>query len=81
MDDASLDEFVTEGDDGEDEPTPTGAATDPAEGTATGSSPVELATSTYAWTGNGAACGACGESVARRWQDEDALVCADCKEW
>ena len=48
MDDASLDEFVTEGDDGEDEPTPTGAATDPAEGTATGSSPVELATSTYA---------------------------------
>lgn len=36
---------------------------------------------TCEWTPDGAACEACGATVARRWRDGDARVCADCKEW
>jgi hypothetical protein len=36
---------------------------------------------TATWTTDAAACDRCGEPVSRRWFDEDALVCADCKEW
>lgn len=39
------------------------------------------ATSTAAWTTDGAACDRCGESVPRRWFDDGALVCPACKEW
>lgn len=39
------------------------------------------ATTTYAWTGEGAQCAACGEVVERRWEQDGVLVCTDCKEW
>jgi hypothetical protein len=39
------------------------------------------AATTYAWDGDGAACGACGEVVERRWQQDGGLVCVACKEW
>ena len=41
----------------------------------------EPAAMTYVWDGAGAACGACGETVERRWQQDDGLVCVDCKDW
>ncbi|MFD1569432.1 DUF7573 domain-containing protein [Halorubrum laminariae] len=41
----------------------------------------ETVTATATWTTDGADCEQCGESVARRWRDGDALVCADCKDW
>ena len=40
--------------------------------------PVE---STMDWTPGGAACDACETSVERRWRDDGALVCPDCKRW
>ncbi|WP_227352780.1 DUF7573 domain-containing protein [Haladaptatus salinisoli] len=42
---------------------------------------VEPAGATYGWTPDGAACERCGESVERRWSDDDGMVCSDCKEW
>lgn len=30
---------------------------------------------------DGAACESCGATVVRRWADDGAAVCADCKEW
>ncbi|MFB6084382.1 MAG: hypothetical protein ABEJ94_09075 [Halorientalis sp.] len=80
MDDASLDEFVDAGGDGADGDGADGD-TEPGDGSATDPDAVEPAASTYAWTGDGAVCAACGESVARRWRDGAELVCADCKEW
>ena len=51
-------------------------AVDPAEKT-----DADPATPTATWTTDGAACDRCGESVARRWFDDGALVCPACKEW
>ncbi|ELZ29612.1 hypothetical protein C475_01646 [Halosimplex carlsbadense 2-9-1] len=42
---------------------------------------VEPAEATYAWSTDGDACAACGETVERRWRSEEGLVCPDCKEW
>jgi len=42
---------------------------------------VEPAVSTYVWGAAGTACAACGDSVQRRWRQDDLLVCDDCKEW
>lgn len=42
---------------------------------------VHPARSTMAWTGDGAACDACGDIVQRRWRDDEGLVCGACKEW
>ena len=39
------------------------------------------ATTTYAWSADGAACAACGAVVERRWQQDGTLVCPACKEW
>jgi len=39
------------------------------------------AATTYAWDGAGETCGACGETVERRWQQAGELVCAACKDW
>lgn len=58
-----------------------GDTTDPAEVTSAGEAAVEPAGATYDWTPGGAACEACGVVVERRWRDEDALVCEDCKNW
>jgi hypothetical protein len=35
---------------------------------------------TATWRADGA-CEACGAAVERRWHDDGALVCADCKDW
>ncbi|MBV0924164.1 hypothetical protein KTS45_08085 [Halomicroarcula limicola] len=88
--DTSLDQFLGDGDDdaeaGESEAVTNAeseARTDGADGTAEAESGEEVAaaTTTYAWSGEGAACGACGETVERRWQQDGSLVCSDCKEW
>lgn len=42
---------------------------------------VEPAVSTYAYSGAGGVCEACGERVERRWRGGDGLVCPACKEW
>ena len=36
---------------------------------------------TTAWTPDGAPCATCGETVERRWRQDGALVCAECKTW
>jgi len=76
--DASLDEFVDDGStastDGNAAATESGAAETAADG-------VDPATTTYAWSGDGAACAACGTVVERRWQQDGSLVCSACKEW
>lgn len=41
----------------------------------------EPAVSTATWTADGADCERCGERVSRRWRDDAAIVCADCKVW
>lgn len=92
-DDRSLDDFVRgDGDDADDagddaddtgddtemETPPSDAAEDDA-GDA-GDDP-EPARAVAAFDPDGAACASCGESVSRRWDDDGALVCADCKAW
>lgn len=42
---------------------------------------VAPATPTYRFAPDGAACDACGATVEKRWHDDSAFVCADCKEW
>ena len=42
---------------------------------------VTPATTTHQWAPEGVCCDACGQTVERRWESEDGLVCADCKEW
>lgn len=42
---------------------------------------VEPATPTMRHTPGGAPCENCGERVERRWHDDGAFVCADCKAW
>lgn len=39
------------------------------------------AVSTTAFAPDGAPCESCGASVCRRWRDDGALVCTDCKAW
>jgi hypothetical protein len=39
------------------------------------------AVSTTAFAPDGTPCEACGATVRRRWRDDGALVCADCKTW
>ena len=42
---------------------------------------VDDAATTYAWSPAGAPCQACGSTVDRRWRDDGALVCENCKDW
>ena len=42
---------------------------------------VTPATTTYAWSDEGTTCEACGDPTERRWHQDGALVCPDCKEW
>jgi len=91
MDDASLDDFLSDGD--EADPGDDPAAADPSPDTTPdaeddgGDAPtvdaadVDPAVSTYAWSDDDATCDACGEPVERRWRDGDQLVCSDCKDW
>ncbi|GAA0248751.1 hypothetical protein ACFFQF_07230 [Haladaptatus pallidirubidus] len=52
-----------------------------AESSADSDADIEPALATYDWTPGGVACECCGESVERRWRDEDEMVCANCKKW
>jgi len=85
--DSSLDDFLDAGNGESDDPT-----TDDGDGAGTGESAgdrpaggdtdaVPPATTTYAWSGAGGACDACGEVVERRWGQDGQLVCPACKEW
>lgn len=42
---------------------------------------VDPATPTLDFSPGGADCEGCGETVRRRWRDDDGMVCGDCKEW
>jgi len=42
---------------------------------------VPPAKATYEWSPAGRRCQQCGDSVRRRWEADDALVCRDCKTW
>lgn len=48
---------------------------------------VDAPTVTYAWSPEDVTCGACGETVDRRWRAGEgaavpnSLVCDSCKEW
>ena len=44
-------------------------------------SAVDPATPTCRWTPEGSACESCGSVVERRWADDGAFVCDDCKAW
>ena len=88
--DASLDDFL--GDESS-EQSGTGDETDPSapddsveSGAAAADEPepatdIEPATTTYAWSGEGAACDECNEPARQRWQQAGALVCIECKDW
>ena len=94
--DASLDDFLggdeDGGDDGavEGDDAPEAAAERDGEGEAAASrsdpaagSGVDVppATTTYAWDPEGAPCDACGAVVERRWRQDGAVVCVECKTW
>lgn len=76
--DTSLSEFVGTSDD-------SAEADEPLADDETGTQPnevdVEPARATYGWTPDGGACECCGDSVEKRWRDEDGMVCAGCKDW
>lgn len=77
MDDASLDEFVD----------PDERAEIEEENTTTehGQTPtvaeVEPATATSTWGLPSGTCDQCETGGVRLWNDEEAFVCRDCKEW
>ena len=35
----------------------------------------------YGWAPQKTACETCGASTNRRWRDDGAMVCRECKEW
>ena len=57
------------------------ASDDDAESHLPDASHADPVTPTYRWTPEGAACESCGSVVERRWVDDGAFVCDDCKEW
>jgi hypothetical protein len=94
--DRALDEFLGDDDDDGGDADESGAATGaereagPADGDGAGADDANgepsaddraRTASTTAFVPGGAPCESCGASVRRRWRDDDALVCADCKVW
>lgn len=84
--DRALDEFLGEDDDGsddngdeDDQTSVEGSVNDEPEDST--DEAAGAAVSTTVFTPEGAACESCGASVRRRWRDDGALVCADCKAW
>ncbi|MFB6082224.1 MAG: hypothetical protein ABEJ67_05325 [Halanaeroarchaeum sp.] len=78
MRDVTLDAF---GDDGDGDPD----AGESGEGTIDAGddgdeSPATLRPTTE-WHPEGRPCDSCGATVERRWRQEDAMVCPDCKDW
>ena len=88
MSDRSLDDFLSDADESEPEDTQTEETEDthtedpdaPAdEDTSTES--VEPAVATSTLHTDGTPCESCGESVRRRWLDDGAYRCTECKDW
>lgn len=73
--DASLDSFAADDSDSEERDDSDAAELSSEE------QAVEPATSTYEWSPDGRECEQCGDTVERRWRDDEALVCQACKEW
>jgi len=66
MKDRSLDEFLDDGDDGDETPSDPGDENEPA---------------TARWTPGGAVCEECGDEVSRLWNDGGRDCCRSCKQW
>lgn len=79
--DRALDEFLGEDDTADSEESEAGDDGDTSDESDTEPDGPTGAVSTTAFTPEGADCESCGASVRRRWRDDDALVCADCKAW
>ncbi|WP_336358552.1 DUF7573 domain-containing protein [Haloarcula sp. CGMCC 1.6347] len=86
--DASLEDFLDDSSESEDEGDNGISAGDdtteteseaPDSGASTDA--VDPAVTTYAWSPEGAACDECGEVVERRWTQDGLLVCGACKCW
>ncbi|WP_436902857.1 DUF7573 domain-containing protein [Halovenus halobia] len=76
MSDRSLDDFAADSEETDTEDSDeTAEAGEPDEQT------VDPAVATSTLHSDGIACESCGESVRRRWLDDGAYVCAECKEW
>ncbi|MGM0399404.1 MAG: DUF7573 domain-containing protein [Halobacteriota archaeon] len=85
--DSRLDAFATAGADTDDADGETGANNAGEDGEpevddepVAGEDPPSLAT-TSEWTPDGEECDACGAVVERRWRQNGALVCPECKNW
>jgi len=74
MDDASLDDFYGETDEGASDGDGGPEASD-------GDGGPQPTHSTYRWHPDGAECADCGATVERRWRDGGRFVCGDCKAW
>jgi len=80
MDETSLTDFLGESAEGEE--SDGNVESEESEETAKGDAEDTKATiTTYEWTSDGTACESCGETVNRRWRDDEQFVCADCKSW
>lgn len=81
--DRALDEFLggDDGDGADDDGDTDDGADDTTEKDGAGDDSAGAAVSTTAFAPEGATCESCGASVRRRWRDDGALVCADCKAW
>lgn len=86
-DEGTADDPPSDGTPDDDGPTPDdgdpSAARGPPGDGAAGETPddgADPAVPTAAWRPGGA-CDACGDPAERRWRDDGAFVCPDCKEW
>jgi hypothetical protein len=83
MSDRSLNDFLSDADESEPEDTQADDTQpeepDPPEDTAPES--VEPAVATSTLHTDGTPCESCGESVRRRWLDDGAYRCTECKDW
>ncbi len=76
MSDRSLDDFAADS-----EETATEDSDETAEADEPDEPPVDPAVATSTFHTDGAACESCGDSVSRRWLDDGAYVCLECKAW
>jgi predicted RNA-binding Zn-ribbon protein involved in translation (DUF1610 family) len=90
MSDRSLDDFLSDSDEGTDEaddPDSDPAAADSevddtdVEPLEADESTVNPAVATATVSPDGTVCPSCGETVRRCWHDDGAYVCRECKEW
>jgi len=87
MEDRSLDDFVQDTNESTDQAVESTPSVSPEEdSTDQPSDPptdvaVEPATVTSRWSPEDEECKACGQSVARLWNDDVIFVCLSCKDW